>query len=89
MGDEDVGFSSEGWEEIVAGSLELGGEFVRDFEFTDEAEVVAIALVGDVDFGTVFEAFEEFVFPDGFIEDGVVDEIVVMSSAGAEAGGDG
>lgn len=89
VGDQGAEFSSEGGEEVVAGGLELCGDLVGDFEFADEGEVVAIALVGEVDDGAVFEGFEERVFPDVFVEDGVVDEVIVVSPAGAEAGGGG
>jgi len=55
VGDEGADCSSESGEELVAGSLELGSEFVGDLEFADEAEVVAVSLVGEVDFSAVFE----------------------------------
>ena len=76
-------------EEVVTGGLELCGDLVGDFDLADEGEVVAIALVGDVDDGAVFEAFEGFVFPDVFVEDGVVDKVIIMSATGAESGGGG
>lgn len=87
MGDEGAEGAAVGGEEVVASGLELGGDFVRDFEFADVGEVVAIALVGEVDDRSVFEGFEETVFPDVFVEDGVIDEVVVMSPTGAESCG--
>jgi len=44
VGDEGADCSSESGEELVAG-----------VEFADEAEVVAVSLVGEVDFSAVFE----------------------------------
>lgn len=52
-------------------------------------EVGAEAAGAVVDGGTLFEAFEEFVFPDVFVENRVDDEVMVVSPAGAEAGGGG
>ena len=89
VGDEGAEGAAEVLEEIMAGGLELGGDFVSDFNLTNEGEVVAITLIGNVDFGAVFETFEEFVFPDIFVEDRVVDEVIVMATTGAEAGGGG
>ena len=55
VGDQGANFPSIVWEKIVARVLELGGEFVSDFEFADEAEVIAVSLVCDVDDGALFE----------------------------------
>ena len=76
MGDEDAMGSADVLEVVVAGHLEGPGEGDVDFDFTDEGEVVAIALVGEVNAGAIEEAAEEGVFPNVFVEDGVGDDVV-------------
>lgn len=86
VGHEGAEGSPEGLEEIVADGLKLRGNFIGDFNFSDEGEVVAIALVGDVNDGALAEGFEETILPDRFVEDRVVDEVIEVTPTGSKAG---
>ena len=57
MGDEGAEGAAEVFEMRMAGGVELGGDFVGDFDFAEEGEVVSVSLVGEVDGGAVFERF--------------------------------
>lgn len=89
VGHEGAEGSPEGLEEVVSGLLKLRGNFIGDFNFSDEGKVVAIALVGDVNDGALAEGFEETILPDRFVKDRVVDEVIEVTPTGSKAGRSG
>jgi len=74
---------------VVTGFAELVGLVFGEGDLSKVGEVVAVSLVSHVDFCVVLESFEEAVVPDLFVCHWVSNEMVVVTTARAEARGSG
>ncbi len=71
----------------VACFAKFRNELVGDDHFSDESEVISVALIRDVNASPVLQSLEERILPNFFVEDIMMDEVIEMTATRTKAGG--